>query len=184
VRVIAGSFKGRRLKAPTWDGLRPTSDKLRETLFNILAHRIAGAAVLDLYAGTGAIGIEALSRGAGEVVFVERDRRAQALIADNLRQCGIANGYTVWGGEVVPFLSSADRPAQSFDIIALDPPYAASRAELERVLAGSGDRLRPGGVVILEHARRASIPEAAGRLTRVRTVRSGDSALSFFEASD
>ena len=81
MRVIAGSLKGRRLKPPTWDGLRPTSDKLRETLFNILAPRIGGARVLDGYAGTGAVGIEAISRGAAEVTFVESDRRAHALIA-------------------------------------------------------------------------------------------------------
>src|SRR5881296_1647079 len=95
MRVIAGSLKGRRLKTPTWDGLRPTADKLRETLFNILAPRTAGARVLDGYAGTGAIGIEALSRGAAHVTFVERDRRAQALIAENLARCGIADGYAI-----------------------------------------------------------------------------------------
>src|SRR5919109_436758 len=89
VRVIAGTLKGRRLKAPSWEGLRPTSDKLRETLFNILAPRIAGARVLDGFAGTGAIGIEALSRGAASVTFVERDRRAIALIEQNLSLCGI-----------------------------------------------------------------------------------------------
>ena len=95
MRVIAGSLKGRRLKSPDWEGLRPTSDKLRETLFNILAPRIAGARVVDVYAGTGALGIEALSRGALDVTFVEQDRRAQALIAENLAHCGVATGYTI-----------------------------------------------------------------------------------------
>src|ERR671935_2403849 len=95
MRIIAGRFKGRRLKAPSWEGLRPTSDKLRETLFNILAPRIEGARVLDGYAGTGAIGIEALSRGAAHVTFVEHDRRAQMLIAENLAHCGVADGYVM-----------------------------------------------------------------------------------------
>src|SRR5437870_12627307 len=95
MRVIAGSLKGRRLKAPTWDGLRPTSDKLRETLFNVLAARVAGARVLDGYAGTGAVGIEALSRGAAHVLFVEQDRRAAALIEANLARCGVASGYVI-----------------------------------------------------------------------------------------
>src|SRR5204862_7651401 len=95
MRVIAGSLKGRRLHAPTWDGLRPTSDKLRETLFNIVAPRIVGARVLDGYAGTGAVGIEALSRGASAVTFVEQDRRAQALIAENLAHCGVLEGYAI-----------------------------------------------------------------------------------------
>src|SRR4030088_2244688 len=95
MRIIAGTLKGRRLGPPTWEGLRPTSDKLRETLFNILARRIAGARVLDGYAGTGAVGIEALSRGAARVTFVERDRRAQALIAENLAHCGVTDGYAI-----------------------------------------------------------------------------------------
>src|SRR3954467_4968548 len=104
MRVIAGRFKGRRLKAPTWEGLRPTSDKLRETLFNILAPRIAGARVLDGFAGTGAIGIEALSRGAAHVTFVETDRRAAALIDGNLQACGIDDGYTIERADVVAAL--------------------------------------------------------------------------------
>src|SRR5207248_9150143 len=95
MRIIAGSLKGRRLNAPTWAGLRPTSDKLRETLFNILAPRVAGARVLDGYAGTGAIGIEAMSRGAASVTFVETDRRAQRLIEENLARCGTANGCVI-----------------------------------------------------------------------------------------
>src|SRR5439155_19101209 len=95
MRIIAGSLKGRRLSSPSWDGLRPTSDKLRETIFNILAPRIAGARVLDGYAGTGALGIEALSRGAAAVTVIERDRHAQALIAENLAHCGIEDGYVI-----------------------------------------------------------------------------------------
>src|SRR5918993_4098522 len=95
MRIIAGQFKGRRLKTPAWDGLRPTSDRLRETLFNILAPRIAGAHVLDGYAGTGAVGIEALSRGAAHVTFVEQDRRAVALIETNLRALGVTNRYAI-----------------------------------------------------------------------------------------
>src|SRR5258708_26784513 len=95
MRVIAGTLKGRRLSVPSWPGLRPTSDKLRETIFNILAPRIPGANVLDGYAGTGALGIEALSRGAAAVTFVERDRRAQALIAENPPRCGIAESYAI-----------------------------------------------------------------------------------------
>src|SRR5213079_3568271 len=101
MRVISGSLKGRRLKAPTWDGLRPTSDKLRETLFNVLAPRIDGARVLDGFAGTGAVGIEALSRGAAQVTFVEKDPRAVALIEANLAACGIEADYNVRRGEVL-----------------------------------------------------------------------------------
>src|SRR5919106_919858 len=95
MRVIAGRFKGRRLKNPSWEGLRPTSDKLRETLFNIVAPRIAGARVLDGFAGTGALGIEALSRGAAHVTFVEQDPRAVRLIEENLAACGVEADYTI-----------------------------------------------------------------------------------------
>jgi 16S rRNA (guanine966-N2)-methyltransferase len=108
VRVIAGTLKGRRLKAPTWDGLRPTSDKLRETLFNILAPRMAGARVLDGFAGTGAVGIEAISRGATAVTFVESDRRAHALIIENLALCGVADGYAIIRGTVARAIDQLD----------------------------------------------------------------------------
>src|SRR5262249_29389516 len=123
MRIIAGSLKGRRLKTPTWDGLRPTSDKLRETLFNILGARIEGARVLDGYAGTGAVGIEAISRGSADVTFVEHDRRAQALIADNLGHCGIANGYAIIRASAERAFADLAGAASVFDIIVLDPPY-------------------------------------------------------------
>src|SRR5258706_14053901 len=113
MRVIAGSLKGRRLKPPDWEGLRPTSDKLRETIFNILAPRIVGARVLDGYAGTGALGIEALSRGASVVTFVDQDARAQALIAGNLARCGVTNGYAIIPADVVRAFASLGDAARS-----------------------------------------------------------------------
>ena len=173
MRVIAGTHKGRRLKTPDWEGLRPTSDKLRETLFNILAPRIAGAKVLDAYAGTGALGIEALSRGAAAVTFIENDRRAQALIEANLAQCRIDTGYNLVRGDVA-LQASAFEP---FDIVLLDPPYTmpglTALMKIDTVVA-------PGGLVVFEHAKRAATPERAGRLLRVRQVTSGDSMLSFY----
>ncbi|MBI4485590.1 MAG: 16S rRNA (guanine(966)-N(2))-methyltransferase RsmD, partial [Acidobacteria bacterium] len=143
MRVIAGSLKGRRLKTPTWEGLRPTSDKLRETLFNVLAPRIDGARVLDLYAGTGAVGIEALSRGAAAVTFVEHDRRAQALIADNLSHCGIADGYAIIRASTVRALSDLRARGAVFDLILLDPPYADTETQITAVLSESGAILAP-----------------------------------------
>jgi 16S rRNA (guanine(966)-N(2))-methyltransferase RsmD len=178
MRVIAGSLKGRRLKAPTWEGLRPTSDKLRETLFNILAPRIAGARVLDGYAGTGATGIEALSRGASFVTFVERDRRAQALIAENLAHCGVADGYAIIRAEMARAIDQLRAAGLTFDIALLDPPYDQSD---EADLAALADLLAPGGIAVLEHPRRHATPERADRLRRSREVVSGDSALAFYE---
>jgi 16S rRNA (guanine966-N2)-methyltransferase len=177
MRVIAGSLKGRRLKAPTWDGLRPTSDKLRETLFNILAPRIGGARVLDGYAGTGAIGIEAISRGAAMVTFVEHDRRALTLIAENVAHCGVESGYAIIRATVARAIDDYGA-TKAFDIVWLDPPYDERP---DAVIAAAGDLLTPNGVLVLEHARRQTTPETAGRLVRVRQVTSGDSALAFYE---
>ena len=184
MRVIAGSLKGRRLKAPTWDGLRPTSDKLRETLFNILAARIVGARVIDGYAGTGALGIEALSRGAAEVTFVERDPRAQRLIADNLAHCGIREGYAIIRASVTRALrtlrtGAAPAMFDPFDIILLDPPY--DDAPIEAILEDAGPLVAPDGILVLEHARARATPEAVGQLIRSREVASGDSWLALYE---
>jgi 16S rRNA (guanine966-N2)-methyltransferase len=181
MRVIAGALKGRRLKPPTWDGLRPTSDKLRETLFNILAPRIAGARVLDGYSGTGALGIEAISRGAARVTFVDVDRRAAALIADNIARCGVEGGYAIIRATVAVAIDDLGAtPAEPFDIILLDPPYDDPQVDEMEVIAVGGGVLAPAGVLVFEHARRRAAPETAGRLVRVRQVTSGDSTLSFY----
>jgi 16S rRNA (guanine(966)-N(2))-methyltransferase RsmD len=175
MRIIAGRLKGRRLKAPAWDGLRPTSDKLRETLFNILAPRMEGARVLDGFAGTGAVGLEAISRGATHVTFVEQDGRAVALIEENLRGCGVEGGYTIHRGDaatVLPGLGS-----NAFDLILLDPPYDITT--MTAVLDASARALAAGGLVVLEHATRRE-PETGALLEAVRRVKSGDSSLTFF----
>lgn len=180
MRVIAGTLKGRRLKAPTWDGLRPTSDKLRETLFNVLAPRIDGARVLDLFAGTGALGLEAFSRGASDVTLVERDRRAQQLIADNLAHCGVASGCVIIRASVDRALDELRRASRRFDIVLLDPPYDNSSEDVVAALSAAAGVLAADGVVVLEHARRRPPPTAAETLTLGRQIVSGDSALAFY----
>jgi 16S rRNA (guanine966-N2)-methyltransferase len=176
MRVIAGTLKGRRLEAPSWPGLRPTADKLRETLFNVLGARIQGARVADLGAGTGAVGIEALSRGAAEVLFLDADRRACRLIARNLARAGLRAGYTIVHSTV------EDAPRRfgpsGFDIVFLDLPY--DDPGLDRAIAAAARLVAPGGCLVVEHARRRDVPERAAALERVRIVRSGDSALSLF----
>lgn len=179
MRIVAGEFRGRTLKSPSWDGLRPTSDRLRETLFNILGPSIRGARVLDGFAGTGAIGIEALSRGAAHVVFVERDPRAVTLIDTNLApllagdrpkpviiRAGFADAVRRLDGEV-------------FDVIVLDPPYAehaaAEALESALPLVGAATRL------IIEHGTRHTPPSGHSGVQLARTVTAGDSALSFYE---
>jgi 16S rRNA (guanine966-N2)-methyltransferase len=179
VRIIAGEFKGRRLKTPTWEGLRPTSDKLRETLFNILAPRIAGAAVLDVFAGTGAVGLESLSRGAARAVFIEQDRRAAALIAANAALCGVENRCVIIRDRAERVLTR-QRDDEWFDVIVVDPPYEFE--PLGEVLDAAVGHLAPGGVLILEHASRRTAPAVTGA-RHTRTVRSGDSALTMIERS-
>ena len=179
MRIVAGEFRGRQLKSPSWDGLRPTSDRLRETLFNILGPSVRGATVLDGYAGTGAIGIEALSRGAASVTFVERDARAVRLIAANLAALGAA----AEGKPVIIRAGLADAIArlggQVFDLIILDPPYAHDAAA--EALTSAAALAAAGTRIVIEHAARHAPPEAHAGLRRTRTVTAGDSALSFYE---
>jgi 16S rRNA (guanine966-N2)-methyltransferase len=178
MRVIAGDLKGRRLKAPDWDGLRPTSDKLRETLFNVIGARVVGARVLDGCAGTGAVGIEALSRGAAHVTFVDDDRRAIALIESNLRAFGLADRYAIIREDfarVRPRLTSAP-----FDLVFVDPPYGA--AELAAAAANAADLATSDTLVVIEHAKRDAPPARAGGLVLTRALISGDSGLAFYRA--
>ena len=179
MRVIAGLYRGRTLQAPTWDGLRPTSDRLRETLFNVLSSRIRDARVLDAYAGTGAVGIEAMSRGAAHVTFVESDRRAQALIEANLTRCEIADGYAIIRAPAGRAFETIRRTPSftPFDIVLLDPPYDLPA---EQALTGVEEVVAPGGVIVLEHARRMPVPTEIGSLVCTRNLVSGDSALAFY----
>jgi 16S rRNA (guanine(966)-N(2))-methyltransferase RsmD len=177
LRVIAGKLKGRRLLAPSGRDVRPTSDRLRETLFNVLAARVDGARVLDGYAGTGALGIEALSRGAASVTFIERDAAAVRLIRDNLTRCGIEKGCVIIRANLTGAGRRLDEGA--FDLILLDPPYQG--IDPTHVIGASAPWLAPGGWLVLEHSRRTKTPAQAGGLTRVRELVAGDSALAFYE---
>jgi 16S rRNA (guanine966-N2)-methyltransferase len=184
MRIIAGRLKGRRLKTPSWPGVRPTSDKLRETLFNILSTRVPGARVLDGFAGTGALGIEAISRGAASATFIDGDRRAVALTSENVAHCGIENVCVIIRAEVARVLDTlyAQTGFEPFDIVLLDPPYAlASGEHLLPVLESAGRVLSETGILVVEHARRDELPTTVTGLTRSRDVRSGDSALTFYD---
>ena len=177
MRVIGGRLKGRVLSGPTAPGVRPTSDRLRETIFNLVDVSAPGCRVLDAFAGTGALGIEAISRGAAAAVFVERDRRAAAVIRENVSRCGINEACTILCESFLG-LGAREALASSFDVVFLDPPYGAS--DLVDVLAAAGRLVRAGGLVVLEHARRDDVPSAPGRLVRRRTVTAGDSQVTFY----
>jgi 16S rRNA (guanine(966)-N(2))-methyltransferase RsmD len=176
MRIIAGELKGRQLKAPTWDGLRPTSDRLRETLFNILGAGVRDARVLDGYAGTGAIGIEAWSRGAAHVTFVERDSRAVRLIEENLARAAVTDRYAIIRAGLADAAGQLRGP---FEIVILDPPYseAAAAAALEAAAPLVAETTR----VVVEHAKRHAPPRAHAGLTLQRSVTAGDSALAFYK---
>jgi 16S rRNA (guanine(966)-N(2))-methyltransferase RsmD len=188
MRVIAGIYRSRILKSLKGLALRPTSDRLRETLFNVLAPNISGARFVDLFAGTGAIGIEALSRGATEVVFIENHAPAATLIRRNLESLGITTGVTILPVDILRGLamltSRKKQSAPGYDYVFLDPPYAAAE-DYSRVLEflGSADLFAPGGISIAEHRRNFDLPEDPGALKRFRVLREGDAALSFYRRS-
>jgi 16S rRNA (guanine966-N2)-methyltransferase len=186
MRIISGKYRGRRLKSPPSLETRPTSDRLRERLFNILAPRIRGARFLDLCAGSGAVGIEALSRDAAHTIFVDQSRRMCGLIEGNLEALGVdQDGVEVLSVEATEFLGRrAKKEAGAFDIVYYDPPYAT---DYEVVLAYLGEQtarlLAEDGVVVVEHHRKKDLKETLGGLKRYRVVKQGDSCLSFYAAS-
>jgi len=185
MRVIAGTYKSRILKSLKGLPLRPTSDRLRETLFNVLAPNIAGSRFVDLFAGTGAIGIEALSRGAAEVIFIENHAPAATLIRRNLESLDINTGVTVLAVDALRGLAMLaariNSGSPAFHHIFLDPPYAAAQDD-SRVLEflGTADLLAPGGIVVAEHRRNFDLHEDPGVLKRFRVLKQGDAALSFY----
>ena len=197
MRVIAGKYRGRKLKSPPDSRTRPTSDRLRETLFNILSPRIEGARFLDLCAGTGAVGIEALSRGAEHVTFVDQSRRMCSLIKANLDALHSEGAAEVVASEATSFLSKrAKKIAPSltvgllprpgaFHIIFFDPPYAAN---YEAVLSFIADHRRQllsdKNTVIVEHHKKKDLPDEFGSLERYRTLKQGDSVLSFYRVGE
>ena len=185
MRIIAGKFRGRILKSPPSLQTRPTSDRLRETLFNILAPRIEGARFLDLCAGSGAVGIEALSRGASHVTFVDQSSGMCALIEKNLYTLRVEDEVEVVHAEASEFLRRyATKQALVFDIVFFDPPYAT---DYEGVLKYFGEHaarlLAEDSLVIVEHHKKNDLKEKVGRVHRYRTLKQGDSLLSFYRAT-
>lgn len=178
MRIVAGTLRGRTIDGPKWDGLRPTSDSLRETLFNVIGPTVLGLRVLDAFAGTGAVGIEALSRGAAHVAFVEQDRRAISLIEKNItRLLGpdeAKNRCVIIRGEFMRAAIAAS------DLVFLDPPY--DMAGLDDAIRRAATLIAPGGRVVVEHSKKREVPAAVPGLAKYRTLTAGDSALSFYTA--
>lgn len=176
MRVIGGEFRSRVLKSLAGLDVRPTPDRLRESMFSILAPRLHGAVFADIYAGTGAVGIEALSRGAARAIFVEQSPAAVEVIRANLKSLGIENRARVWhgrAGSVIPKMDLAN-------IAFLDPPYPLEH-EYERAMLALADD--PPGLVIAQHSSRFAMEQSYGVLSRTRVVKQGDNTLSFYAAA-
>jgi 16S rRNA (guanine(966)-N(2))-methyltransferase RsmD len=184
MRVIAGKYRSRVLHAPRGTDTRPTSDRLRETLFNVLAPRIEGAVFLDLYAGSGAVGIEALSRGAREAIFVEQAEAALRVIRSNLGALGIQGNYALEPRSVSAGLRRLAEAGRQGDLFFLDPPYARvdEYAVALNLLGGEfSGVLAPDAMVVAEHEKRRELDKLYGRLIRYRVLKQGDAALSFYQ---
>jgi len=185
MRVIAGKYRSRQLKSLDTPNLRPTSDRLRETLFNVLSPNIAGSHFVDLFAGTGAVGIEAISRGAQDVLFVENHAPAAKLIRENLHSLDIRAGATVLAMDATGALEKIQQRQKSqvfaYDYIFLDPPYAAAE-EYQRVMKflSAAPFVSENTIVIAEHTRKFELAEEFSTLERVRVLKQGDAVLSFY----
>jgi 16S rRNA (guanine966-N2)-methyltransferase len=180
MRVISGKFRGRKLRSPRGFRLRPTSDRLKETLFDILGPAVSGTVFLDVFAGTGAVGLEALSRGSREVIFIESSGEAADLIRRNLELCGVTTAYRIIERDVFTALRALGRQGFRADTVFLDPPYEwqAYHDLLDNVFgAGLVDRQSR---VIVEHHVKAALPGDAERFERTRIVRQSDKCLSFY----
>ncbi|HXU88961.1 MAG TPA: 16S rRNA (guanine(966)-N(2))-methyltransferase RsmD [Methylomirabilota bacterium] len=182
MRIIAGVHKGRRLVTPRGDVTRPTADQVRIALMDTLMPWLPGARVLDLFAGAGGVGLEALSRGAAHITFVERDARAVAALRDNIVALGVAPAVRVLREDVARALARLAREGERFGVIFLDPPYEAEATTPTLVALGAGDVLAAGALVVAQHLTKRAPGDVAGVLRAFRTRRFGETTLTFFRA--
>lgn len=179
LRVIGGELRGRRLRAPAGVLVRPTADRVREALFDILGARVSGSAFLDAYAGTGAVGVEAVSRGATSATFIEKDHGAVGLLRQNLDHAGVGARTRVVARDLAAAIRTLEGDGARFDIIFLDPPYEGGELDRALRLVGTSRLLAEGGLVVAEHDARDQ-PPGTPQLRPARTVSYGRAALTFF----
>jgi 16S rRNA (guanine(966)-N(2))-methyltransferase RsmD len=180
MRVVAGQAKGKRLRAPKGTEARYTSDFVREALFNILAPQMPDARFLDLFAGVGSVGLEAASRGAQEVVLIEKDPVRISYLARNAREAGLSGSCRVYRQDVFAAIDILRRRGARFEVIFLDPPYNNELAPVALGRVAEAGLLSPGGVVVVEHSKRGVMPAEAPPLAMVRQEQYGDTVLSFY----
>lgn len=177
MRIVAGAFKGRRLSTPKGMDIRPTSDKVREAIFNILPREFPYKRVLDLFAGTGAMGIEALSRGALEATFVDSGAEAISLIRKNLESCGAE--ARIYRSDALASLKQFSRKGEKFDLIIIDPPYSSTLLKEALEAIDSDGILAPGGVIVAETSKRAALEADLKALEAFDERRYGDTVVYF-----
>jgi 16S rRNA (guanine966-N2)-methyltransferase len=184
MRIIAGTHRGRRLQTLKGDKLRPTSDQMRETLFDVLGPRVEGSTFVDAYAGSGAIGLEALSRGASEVVFIEHHRGANKMILKNLAALDFRERFRLMTCKVLTGIEKLSDEGAGFDFVFLDPPYDEI-SEYHHALRqlGRSRLILPTTLVIAEHSRHYFLEDRYAQLAKARTIRHGDVQLSFYQLS-
>ncbi len=180
MRVIAGTLKGRQIKAPKGLSIRPTRERAREALFSMLAPSLESSRFLDLCAGTGAIGIEALSRGAESALFVEKSVKACRLIGENLKSLGLEGRGRLLKEDILKAIKRLSGEGEGFDLIYLDLPYKSPLAGTCLKAVSASSLLKPGGIFMVEHEIKREPPEREGNLLRIRTSRFGDTAISFY----
>ena len=183
MRIISGTSRGRRLSTLRGDALRPTSDRVKESIFNILGGEIEGKVILDLFAGTGNLGIEALSRGARKAIFVEKGKEALKVIHRNLLQCGLMDQSEIISEDVNRAIVFLQRRKESFDLILMDPPY--EKGWVQKTLSSliSNPIFHEGSIMVIEHSRREPLPEKIEGWMLIRHRKIGDTVVSFFQAN-
>lgn len=182
MRIIGGAARGRRIRAPRGSAIRPTADRVREALFDILPRDLAGMRVLDLFAGSGSLSLEALSRGAASALLVDESAEAARLMRRNLETLGFADRARVWPQPVGKALRRLSDEGAAYDVVFLDPPYDRGWADKALTLVGENRTLRAEGVAVAEHSARETVGERYGELVRRDLRRYGDTVLSFFES--
>lgn len=179
MRIIAGTKRGKALLSPKGDGVRPTTNMVKESVFNILQFGIEGRRFLDLFAGSGQMGLEALSRGAREAVFVDSSRESARLIEKNIAAAGFEDRSRVMAADFEGYLKTA---RDSFDIAYIDPPYRDGL--MERALELTAERMAPGGVILCEHGSKEILPERAGEFIKRRVYRYGRTCVTAYRAGE
>ena len=184
MRIIGGEFRGRRIKQPDRATVRPTKDRIREAVFNVIAEKVPGADILDVFAGSGAYGLEALSRGAKRATFIDRDELCASVISENIQALSVQERAKVIAADTAETLKFLGKNKERFDLVFADPPYNMNMARKALIMINQYDILNPSGFLILEHHSAETVPESEGDVSICRQKSYGDISISFFLKND